>query len=284
MKLSSNFINFHNEFGLKKTIDIFSAAGFEAIDFNADLKEYYTNAHDEAFYKDAKAYALEKGIVFAQTHAPFAVSFEDSAQTKQRFAEIVKSMQHSAWLGAEMTVVHACKHLPCDTEENRQKMLEANLDFYRSLIPYAEEFGIQIAIENLKNSVTETADGLLALLHELNNPVFTVCYAVGHAKISGQDPAEMIRALGTTIGCTHIHDNDGVADSHTLPYYGVIDWDGVMKAFAEAGYTGNLNYEAGHFVRNVPLSLRPQGAVYMAEVGKQLIERYWAYKKIGAGC
>ena len=44
MKLSSNFIRFHDEFGLEKTIDIFSKAGYEAIDFNADLKEYHTDA------------------------------------------------------------------------------------------------------------------------------------------------------------------------------------------------------------------------------------------------
>ena len=54
MKLSSNFIRFHDELGLLKTIDVFSKAGFEAIDFNADLTEYYTDAHDKAFYEDVK--------------------------------------------------------------------------------------------------------------------------------------------------------------------------------------------------------------------------------------
>ena len=33
MKLSSNMMRFHNELGLKKTIDVFAQAGFEAIDF-----------------------------------------------------------------------------------------------------------------------------------------------------------------------------------------------------------------------------------------------------------
>ena len=61
MKLSSNFIRFHDEFGLEKTIDIFSKAGYEAIDFNADLKEYHTDVHNEAFYKNAREYAKEKG-------------------------------------------------------------------------------------------------------------------------------------------------------------------------------------------------------------------------------
>jgi sugar phosphate isomerase/epimerase len=88
----------------------------------------------------------------------------------------------------------------------------------------------------------------------------------------------MIREIGKHIGCTHIHDNDGISDCHTLPYYGTIDWESVMKAFAEIGYEGNLNYEAGLFVNNIPVNLRNESAKYMAKVGKYLIELYWSYK------
>jgi sugar phosphate isomerase/epimerase len=108
--------------------------------------------------------------------------------------------------------------------------------------------------------------------------VFKVCYDVGHAKICGQDPADMIRKIGPYIGCTHIHDNDGIHDSHTLPFYGTIDWENVMKAFAEIGYEGNLNYEAGLFVRNAPVDLRRESAEYMARIGKYLIGRYYHYQ------
>ena len=84
--------------------------------------------------------------------------------------------------------------------------------------------------------------------------------------------------MGQTIGCTHIHDNDGTKDAHTLPYYGNINWEKVMEAFAKINYTGNLNYEAGLFVKNVPIELRAQSAGYMAEVGQYLIERFHYYQ------
>ena len=280
MKLSTNFIRFHNEFGLKNTIDLFAEAGFQGIDFNADLEEYYTDAHDEGFYKDTKAYANDKGIVFAQTHAPFGSSFPDEEQTKKRFGEIVKSMQHSAWLGADMTVIHPCKHIAYRENDGYDRMMEYNLAFYKRLIPYAESFGIRIAIENIGGCITETPKGLLELIDLLDREVFTICYDVGHANICGQDPADMLKALGTRIGCTHIHDNDGIHDSHTLPYYGVIDWERVMKAFAEVGYAGNLNYEAGLFVDRVPVSLRKESAKYMASVGMHLLERYRHYQNM----
>lgn len=278
MKISSNFIRFHNEFGLKATIDIFSEAGFEGIDFNADLEEYFTDKHDEKFYRDIKEYANEKGIVFAQTHAPFGSSFTEEERTKKRFDEIVKSMEHSSYLGADMIVIHPCKHINYKENNNYDFMMEYNLDFYKRLIPYAEKYDIKIAIENIEDSVTETPKGLLELINTLDNDVFTICYDVGHANICGQNPADMIRALGNRIGCTHIHDNDGIHDSHTLPYYGTIDWESVMKAFAEVGYEGNFNYEAGLFVNNVPVELRKESAKYMAKTGKYLIERFLYYK------
>jgi len=134
MKLSSNLIRFHNELGLKNTIDIFSDAGFEGIDFNCDLEEYYTDAHDEAFYRNIKKYAEEKGIVFAQTHAPFGSSFLDAEKTKMRFEQIVKSMKHSSWLGADMIVIHPCKHIDYKENNNYDLMMEYNLEFYKKLV------------------------------------------------------------------------------------------------------------------------------------------------------
>ena len=277
MKLTSNIIKFHDELGLKETIDVFSDAGFDGIDFNADLPEYRDDTHNEEFYKNMRAYANGKGIDFPQAHAPFGSSFEDEEQSKQRKIEIIKGMKHSAWLGAEMIVIHPCRHL--DYKDNKYDvMMEYNLNFYKSLIPYAEDFGIKIAVENIGKSITETPEGLLELVNLLDNDVFTICYDVGHANICEQDPVEMLKKLGNRIGCTHIHDNNGIADSHTLPYYGNIDWENVMKALAEVGYNGNLNYEAGLFVRRTPVILRRESAKYMVDIGRQLIDRYWHYK------
>ena len=280
MKLSSNFIYFHDELGLYKTIDIFSEAGFEGIDFNLDLAEYYSGAKDAEFFINTRKYAEERGIKFYQAHAPFASSYTDSEQSEKRFGEIAKSIEYASLLGVEMLVVHPCNHKNyklCDA--TRKEMLEYNVNFYNRLAPYAEKFGVKIAVENIGGCITETADGLCELMNILENPIFTVCYDVGHANICGQNPVEMIHNLGSFIGCTHIHDNDGKGDIHTLPFYGsTIDFEEVMKAFAEIGYKGNLNYEAGVFVKHAPIALRTESARYMAKVGHYLIDRFEFYK------
>ena len=278
MILSTNLHRFHGAFGLKKTIDIFAEAGFRGIDFNTDIEQYCTDAHSPEFYRQIKAYANDKGIGFYQAHAPFLTGFPDMAVREQHFSKVVKGLYHCSVLGAQMVTVHPCKFLDSQGQWNSDAIMEYNLNYYKNLIPYAEEYGIRIAIENLPGHITKTPEALLQLLNTLSSDVFTVCYDVGHDQIAGNNPAETISKLGNKIGCTHIHDNDGIHDVHTLPYYGVIDWENVMKAFAQSGYTGNVNYEAAYFVSKVPPELLPQGAKYMAAVGQHLIDCFHHYQ------
>ena len=47
-----------------------------------------------------------------------------------------------------------------------------------------------------------------------------------------------------------------------------------MSAFAKVGYEGNINYEAGHFVRKVPASLKSESAKYMAQVSAHFRDEF----------
>lgn len=280
MKLSTNIMLFQQKLGLEKTLQVFADAGFEAVEFNADIEEYHTDTHDKEYYRNIKNLCDNLGIEVAQAHAPYVCGngLADGEKRKKYFKSIIKGIEHSSYLGAKMIVVHPISHRHLAIDENNDKLLEYNMQFYTSLIPYAEEYDVKLAIENIPGGITQKPEGLLELVNALNNEIITVCYDVGHANICGQNPANAIKELGKYIGCTHIHDNDGIHDSHTLPYYGTIDWESVMKAFAEVGYEGNLNYEAGLFVNNVPVCLREESAKYMAKVGKYLIERFLYYK------
>jgi sugar phosphate isomerase/epimerase len=283
MLLSANMIRFFDAFGMKKTFDIFAAAGIQGFDFNADAGEYYTDVYDRAYYEELRTYAQEKGITMCQAHAPFPSSFKEEEKNEKRFEEIVQGMKNAAYFGAPMIVVHPCCHLPYDEEGNAEKLFAYNLDFYRRLIPYARELGIRIAIENIgKSTVTSSPERLNRLYDTLNDPVFTICFDVGHSLIEEVDPADAIRAIGHRLvdGCTHIHDNFGTTDAHTLPFYGSIDWESVMKALADIGYRGNLNYEASTFLKGLPVELRPDGLAFMAKVGLYLVGRFEYYRSL----
>ena len=286
MLLSANMIKIHDTFGMRETFDVFAAAGIRGIDFNNDVAIYHTDELGKDFYTELAAYAKSRGVAICQAHAPFASSYLDEERTQKRFLEIVEGMKNAAFLGAPMIVVHPCGHLDLKVEGNYEKMFEYNLDFYRRLIPYAEEFGIKIAIENIGSYdvpvVTSTPEGLCRLYDELDDPVFTVCFDVGHCLLQKVDPAEAIRTIGHRLvnGCTHFHDNLGERDSHTLPFYGAVEWESVMEALADIGYNGDLNYEAAGFLKRVPTELYCDALAYMAKVGHYLIGRFEYYKNL----
>ena len=278
MLLSANLIRIKDAFGLEKTFDVLQEVGFKAVDFSLDMAEYRTANYDKNFYLNVKKYANDRGIVVGQAHAPFPSAYPDETKTKERFNEIVKAIENASYLGAPMIVVHPCFHL-----EDKEELYKYNLEFYKKLIPYAEKFGVKIAIENIVNAIdiTATPEALNKLYNELNNPVFTICFDVGHSVLFKVDPAEAIKKIGHRLvnGCTHIHDNNGVEDSHTLPYYGITEWDSVMKALAEIGYKGNCSYEASRFFKYVPEDLFYDGLIYKAKVGYYLIDKFNKYKK-----
>ena len=122
MKLATNVMGFHHIFGIEKTVDILAEAGFDGIDFNSDIQHLHDDSHDKSYYIELRKYAEDKGIVFSQAHAPFASVFADEEQTKQRFSEIVNGMKHSAWVGAEMIVVHPSSHLDVKDEANHEAL------------------------------------------------------------------------------------------------------------------------------------------------------------------
>lgn len=281
MLLSANVVRLHDAFGIKRTLDLFAQAGFRGIDFNNDIAEYCTAEHDARFYRELGAYAAARGLAICQAHAPFPSSYADEQRSEQRFGEIVQAMRNAAALGAPMIVVHPATHLAYTEADNAELLFDYNLSFYRRLAPYARELGIRIAIENIERaSVTSRPERLNRLYDSLNDPVFTICFDVGHCLLQEVDPAEAIRAVGHRLldGCTHIHDNLGDRDSHTLPYYGRVDWESVMQALADIGYRGDLNYEASGFIKNLPTALWSEALAYMARVGHYLIERFEYYR------
>ena len=87
---------------------------------------------------------------------------------------------------------------------------------------------------------------------------------------------------GKHLKVLHIHDTDGVHDTHLIPYTGryldrqATDWEGILRALAEIGYEGNFTYEADYFFQGRPPEIAPAAARLMASIGHTLIKRFKA--------
>ena len=65
---------------------------------------------------------------------------------------------------------------------------------------------------------------------------------IGHANIMNNLAALLARHGGRLINC-HVHDNDGVADSHRPIGRGTVDWPATFRLLAASGYRGPLHLE-----------------------------------------
>lgn len=295
MKLSNPTSYFERNIGLKGTVDLLSEAGFDAIDFSAYFPEYMDDTYDKAFYTEIKKYAQSKGVYFNQAHGPDTSSFVDEEKTKQRFIETVNTLKHASYLGVETIVVHPCQHLLYCEDGNPEKLFEINMDFYGRLIPYCEEYGIKVAVENMwqypgmiSHSTCSKPDEFIRYVDELNNDSIVACLDLGHTMLCNEQPHEFIKKLGKRLTNLHVHDVEANNDAHTLPFFGIIDWEKVMKALAEIDYKGDLTYEANAFVKQPdrnwgakpkPKELYLAYAQLMEKTGRYLIGRFEEYKK-----
>lgn len=278
-------------FSDKEAIRILAEAGFDAFDFSFgdwDLSELKNKDKERlsgdytGYAKELRAFADETGIICNQAHAPFPSS-RGTDEDEEIFVYLVRSMEFAAVLGAKNIVVHPKQHLY--HLDNLEEMFNINVEFYKSLIPYCEKFGIKVACENMwhenpntyavVDSVCSRAWEFVKLLDTVNSPWITGCLDIGHASLIGADIPNFIRALGKErLSALHIHDTDLVHDLHTLPLTQKINYYEVMSALKEIGYEGDFTYEADNFYRGFPEDFYPQVAEFMVRVARRIVK--WA--------
>ncbi len=235
--------------GEKEAMKIIKEVGFDGVDyplFVHDPHSPYACVLGED-YRERAAQTKEwldlNGLVCVQTHAPFiGMSYKSPMDVSfQEYANIVRSIEYSSIIGAKHIVIHGIKGK--FTWDNTA----LNIKYYKSFEPYAKEFGVQIAVENL-GSVFYTPELFNAVLDELDPEWFVGLVDVGHvnAHSPGVSPDSFIRKVRPgRIKGLHLHDNDGGSDQHLMPYLGTIRWDYVMEALADVGYDGDLTLEIG---------------------------------------
>lgn len=270
--------------GVDKAIEVLAEAGFDAYDItlcHADKKETHwlrqENWREEA--ARLKAVADKAGIVCNQSHAPFPSSVGEKDKDEHIFNCIIRSMEAAAMLGAKIIVVHPKQHL--SYAEHAQELLLMNVEFYKSLIPYCEKFGIKVATENMwqfNGLAKHPIDSTCSRPAEFNQYIDLVgsewivgCLDLGHTILVGANTADFIRKMGAErLQALHVHDTTFTNDAHTLPYLLNNDFAAITAALAEIGYKGDFTFEANSFFTKFPDSLIPDAARFMCAVGRQL--------------
>lgn len=233
-----------------KAIELFSKAGFDAVDYAFDRSvpdnQWLSGSQDE--YRQRLIEAVKSnGISFNQAHATCVFDWDDSNVIECDVKPtVINCIRNAAEMGIPHIIVHGLSHSAVN--HSQEEKFRVNVDYFNYLKPFAKDCGIKIALENLKKICT-TPDEYECLMDTLNDEVFTACVDLGHSFYVGQDAAEIIRRLGhERVTALHVHDNQGLADDHQIPGFGKIDWNPLLKALAEIKYSGDFNLEILPFI------------------------------------
>jgi len=259
------------------------ALGYDAVDYNGMCDEPGQGMFalsDEEFERELRKdrAAIEAaGLEICQTHGVWPYDDTKPEQWELKFEAMVKSIKGTAILGSEYVIVHPVMPFGWNESPDHSRDVRENVEYMKRLVPYAEKYGVKIALENMPNPYVPCGriEELVECVDEVNSPCLVACLDTGHSTALGYDAGDAVRMLGDRLHCLHVHDNDGKRDLHWFPYYGVTDWEHFTDALKAIGYRGYMSLETsvGGKMRMLPAELRAEGDRWMAHIVRKLAEK-----------
>ncbi len=222
-----------------------------------ELTELLTEDFDTAaFAKRLRSYGLSVNGAHAPLFYPFLFHETDG---KAWQGVMLRAMRIAAACGVTDFVMHLGTVVDGEMRYQPAASAEQNIAYLQPYLEQAEQLGLRIDVENGTNqpwdgedarplkSVSPGIEELITVTDAVNSTfskgVCGICFDCGHANLAGLDLPKAIKKIGNRLKVVHVHDNDGSADQHLLPFAGNISWPLVIDALKEIDFRGELALE-----------------------------------------
>ena len=273
--------------GEKTALELVAKAGFDAWDFSMfrniaiydhKKKDFLPASHPLAgndyikYVRELRRIGEDNGIFCNQSHAPFP------RISNQTYEILERALECTAEAGGKICVIHPCQY--CNVEQNAE--------FYNKLLPFAKSCGVKIAAENMWDWDAENnhavpapcsnPQSFLELLNAVSDDYLVACLDIGHSELKGLNTSavDMIYTLKDKLQALHIHDNDKIHDLHQIPFSKDIEFDPIVKALYEIGYSGEFTLESNAFIKRRTLV---SNLMQMGIVARTLANKFEECKK-----
>jgi len=243
---------YHEERLTREHLADVASHGFEAIEVFATRSHF--DFHDPRAVDALGAWLGELQLGLHSIHAPIveairkgrwvgAYSLAAADETRRRLAvaETTLALNVAERVPYRYLIVHLGipdGQSPTAADNNANAMRRS----VEEIAGLAAKAGVGVALEVMPNALSST-DAICRLIEDdLDGVDVGVCLDYGHANLMG-DLGEGIETVGGHLWTTHVHDNDGTRDEHTVPFTGRIDWDAAMMETQKIGYDGMMMFE-----------------------------------------
>ncbi len=222
-----------SKYSLTAAADFLADAGFDGADLSLDQPEPDGDGALRSVLYGFGNRAAARGLKLPVCHLPFYMPSPDDAAAMARFSrEIAAGIQGAAMLKIPEAVIHPIvRH---GSQRSREAWLTENRIFLTPLRELTERLEIRLCVENMagKPYAAHPAEAVygsraadLLMLADLLDA--DICWDFGHANLTGLCQSAELEQLRGRVRVLHIHDNDGVTDSHLIPFQGgstAVDW------------------------------------------------------------
>ena len=247
MKKSINIWSFVGKTN-REAIKLAKDAGFEGIELALDATgEISAEATDEQLAA-LKAYADELGMAIPSLSSSLcwgdSLTSDDPAERQRAHETIVHQIRCAKALGAETVLVVpgsvSVEFVPERPVIPYDVAYDRALEEVKKLVPVAEEYGVEIGIENVWNRMLLSPLEMRQFIDSVGSDMVGVYFDTGNVVFSGY-PEHWINILGKRIKKVHFKDyrrNPGGLNAFVDLLAGDVDWKAVMAAFKNIGYEG----------------------------------------------
>ncbi len=221
---------------------------FEGWEFLAEREHGYHNL------KEIKN-ALSTTDLTIQVHAPFNdlnIASMNPGLREAAIDEIERSYKMAVELDAEMVTMHPGVYSPIGRFWDGTE--EAAVGSLRELNEMAEDYGVNVAVENMPNldvTMGVTPEDMSDLL---DGSGMSFCLDIGHAFTSGR-LEDFLKFEPVNL---HIHDNIGRKDAHMPLGEGEIDIEHVIDSLS--------SYDGNHVLENRSIDDLIESKLYLEEL------------------
>ena len=148
--------------------------------------------------------------------------------TKSKRLQMVDEIKRTLEIAETIPFKYLVQHIGVHEEEWDERKVEAAFSALEELNLFAKQRGVEVLLENILNGFA-SAERLVTFL-ELTHLRLNFCLDVGHANVN-EGVSSAFETMKDRIRSTHLHDNDGTADSHLFPFFGdggTVDWKSTM--------------------------------------------------------
>jgi sugar phosphate isomerase/epimerase len=221
---------FMNQLPFMNRIKMIQAAGF-----TQTALWWTTDSPDREEFPEI---VRQHGLVVESSHIEYLCAddiWSETASVRQDVVDLyITRIRECSRHQIPLIVLHACH------KDGKPGPHKAGMDCFKTVIKAAEDYGLQVTIENTSN--TQILDYVFS---ELQSPAMQYCYDSSHDQLYSADKGDLLAKYGNLLAVTHFSDNDGKEDRHWTPGHGIVDWKLIAAKFPVKTYRGALSLEIG---------------------------------------